>query len=630
MENRVLSSAHRHRLLAAIMMTDAVGFSTRMSVDEESTLKLIDRDLALIADLCETFEGNLLKSTGDGLLMYFVSAVQAVSCGLEIQQRLADLIQASPDSPFLMHRIGIHLGDILVSETDVMGNGVNIAARLQTYAKPGGLCISQTIYDVVKPRLHLNAEFLGPLTLKNIQEPVPAFQVDLLPHPSQAEMSVALNEATRPLTITPEVLLHNAVTALTTHPHHQRIKKLLFAGCQQVWENDEAVLSQFELAYLIGALTHRYPTLLALKSHLDRIVGGLNRRASYEAVVTAILNQLEPLYRYTIEATRLKAHVPHQEITALRAAQDCTGLMTDDAQWRYPAIATVLEQTPDALRLRKLLYCICHNAWENDAIILQSYPLANLVQQVHEIAPTRRDLKYQLGRIVKRLNRRVDYTRLANLIIEQFHSLYEVEQYATQLSAPSGGDAIDTGSTTVTCIEPPVPRSDMTALQTSLATPPLVEAAPPLEMTQAARDRSNLFELRQEIMRYTNPLRAKILLYSCLHGPFSFHDQEWSALRGKTLDHLLQEAFDYCPTLVDLESKLTILSHCLDNSEDNMQVAGAITQAMKAYYPETPPGEKPRSADPKEPPSQPMAPTPGVSANPPGNIALAPVSLSPA
>ncbi|HEY9736359.1 MAG TPA: adenylate/guanylate cyclase domain-containing protein, partial [Trichocoleus sp.] len=191
MENRVLSSNPRHRILAAIMMTDAVGFSARMSVDEESTLRLIDRDLRLIGELCEAFEGTLLKSTGDGLLVYFVSAVQAVSCGLEIQQRLADLnrepmaIQSGVQG--LMHRIGIHLGDILVNESDVMGNGVNIAARLQTYAKPGGLCISQTIYDVVKSRLRLNANFLGPLKLKNIEEPVPSYLVDPRPEDEDAE-----------------------------------------------------------------------------------------------------------------------------------------------------------------------------------------------------------------------------------------------------------------------------------------------------------------------------------------------------------------------------------------------------------------------------------------------------------
>ncbi|MGB5971745.1 MAG: adenylate/guanylate cyclase domain-containing protein, partial [Nodosilinea sp.] len=179
MERRVSSLSQGQRLLAAIVMTDAVGFSARMSIDEEQTLRLIDRDLTLISDTCREFGGTVLKSTGDGLLIYFLSAVEAVSCGLEMQRRLVDLATGLEPSQYLDHRIGIHLGDILVSEQDVMGNGVNITARLQTYAKPRGLCVSRTIYDVVKARLNLHASFLGPLHLKNIEEPVPAYRLAL-------------------------------------------------------------------------------------------------------------------------------------------------------------------------------------------------------------------------------------------------------------------------------------------------------------------------------------------------------------------------------------------------------------------------------------------------------------------
>jgi len=132
------------------MITDAVGFSTRMSMDEERTLRLIDCDLTLIGDICREFGGTVLKSTGDGLLIYFLSAVEAVSCGLEMQRRLVELAEGLEPDQYLDHRIGVHLGDILVSEQDVMGNGVNITARLQTYSKPRGLCVSRTIYDVSK------------------------------------------------------------------------------------------------------------------------------------------------------------------------------------------------------------------------------------------------------------------------------------------------------------------------------------------------------------------------------------------------------------------------------------------------------------------------------------------------
>ena len=136
--------------LAAIMLTDAVGFSARMSVNEVLTLELIRRDQQLMTSLCKQHQGRVLKSTGDGLLMAFSSAAQAVNCGLKIQRELHNRNADLAADQALPHRIGIHLGDVFFSESDVMGNGVNIADRLQAEAEPGGLCISQIVYDVVK------------------------------------------------------------------------------------------------------------------------------------------------------------------------------------------------------------------------------------------------------------------------------------------------------------------------------------------------------------------------------------------------------------------------------------------------------------------------------------------------
>lgn len=176
-----------HRSLAAIVFTDGVGFSALMSADEERTLELIRRDLQLMSECCMKFEGHVLKSTGDGLLIYFASAISAVACALEIQKALATAAtNLSPDD-ILRHRIGIHLGDVFFSEDDVMGNGVNIAARLQTLAPPGGICISQTVYDVVKSGLPVSATYLGPQELKNIREAVPVYQI-LLASPLQESL----------------------------------------------------------------------------------------------------------------------------------------------------------------------------------------------------------------------------------------------------------------------------------------------------------------------------------------------------------------------------------------------------------------------------------------------------------
>ena len=167
------------RTLAAIVFTDVANSSTLMGQNEEHTLELMRRDFAMITKMCEAHSGRVLKSTGDGLLMYFDSAVQAVACALQVQQTVADRAKALAPQDVLLHRIGIHLGDVFVTDSDVMGDGVNIASRLQSEAEPGGICVSQTVYDVVKNRLAVRAIYLGPRELKNIKEAVPVYQIFL-------------------------------------------------------------------------------------------------------------------------------------------------------------------------------------------------------------------------------------------------------------------------------------------------------------------------------------------------------------------------------------------------------------------------------------------------------------------
>ena len=155
------------RRLAAIAFTDVVGYSKRMQQDEPGTLVLVRADFALMRELCGQHGGEVLKSTGDGLLLCFASVIEAVSFALKAQAKFA---YREPSS--LQHRIGIHLGDIYHEGGDVAGDGVNIAARLQTKARPGTVCLSKSVYDAVKGKVPMQAESLGPQQFKNIAEPI--------------------------------------------------------------------------------------------------------------------------------------------------------------------------------------------------------------------------------------------------------------------------------------------------------------------------------------------------------------------------------------------------------------------------------------------------------------------------
>jgi class 3 adenylate cyclase len=165
------------RTLAAIIFTDVVGYSALMAANEEYTLDLLRRDFQIMKQLCQRFEGKVLKNIGDALLLYFPSAVKAVACAKEIQSNLAELAANLAPEEILTHRIGIHLGDVFFNGTDVMGDGVNVAARLQAEAQPGGICMSQTVYDVVKNPLALKAIQLVPKKLKNIPGAMSVYQI---------------------------------------------------------------------------------------------------------------------------------------------------------------------------------------------------------------------------------------------------------------------------------------------------------------------------------------------------------------------------------------------------------------------------------------------------------------------
>lgn len=580
MAHEIPSLLRGHRALAAIVVTDGVGFSARMSVDEELTLNLIHRDLRLMADLCEKSEGHVLKSTGDGLLMYFVSAIQAVTCALEIQKALAQMAADMPPNESLEHRIGIHLGDIFFSESDVMGNGVNIAARLQNEAEPSGICISQVVYDVVKARINLNAKFVGPLALKNIQETVPAYKI---PPPNRVNdtgcgdstsgtTQVSLNEA--------QALLVEIAETFERHPNSLRIKKLLFGTCQNRWENDRTILGRVSFGELLQTVFKQFPRLSQLKIHLMRTVATLNRKETYSAIAELILEHTEPLYTKLNETTSLPS-----DSESDRSSSD------------YFQIAQALEQHPNALRIKKLLYSVCHHTWENNRSILQSVAMDILVAQTHQATLSLPALNHRLSQIVCHLNRQAEYTLVANVISHHFQALYSSDHDSTQLR-PTTSDNTEMFTGTATQFKD---SSGLLTSEFTAVTPTMVSPTSNLNSTQAVssqptstaspsprriKDRSDLFELRLEIIRYTNPLRAKLLIFSSLYSPFSFSQQDWITLKSKTLDDLLKELFNYGQTFTDVANKLEIIAHCLDDSDENIQAVNTILKAIRAYYPD--------------------------------------------
>ena len=165
------------RRLLAIMAADIVGYSKLMEGNEAATLARLQAVRDLIDPIIENHAGTIVTTAGDSVLAAFSSALSAVDCALEIQRAMSGEKSASDDAAPLLFRIGINVGDVIVQEGDVFGDTVNVAARLESIAEPGGICISRTVRDHVRKQRPLVFDDLGFKKMKNIAQPVSAFRV---------------------------------------------------------------------------------------------------------------------------------------------------------------------------------------------------------------------------------------------------------------------------------------------------------------------------------------------------------------------------------------------------------------------------------------------------------------------
>jgi len=170
------------RRLAAILAADVVGYSRLMEQDEAGTLTVLKaRRRHVLEPLVTKHAGRIFKLTGDGVLVEFPSAVDAVQCAVEIQQDMAAANSGQPKERHIVLRIGVNVGDVMLDGSDLYGDGVNITARLEAMADPGGILVSGTIYDQIKGKVRLGFDDLGATAMRNIAEPVRTYRVTTTP-----------------------------------------------------------------------------------------------------------------------------------------------------------------------------------------------------------------------------------------------------------------------------------------------------------------------------------------------------------------------------------------------------------------------------------------------------------------
>lgn len=161
------------RKLTTILAADAASYSSEMEANEVRTLEALRASRAVFAQFIQRHHGRIANTAGDGLIAEFPSVVEAVQCAIEVQRELS----AEQGQSGLKFRIGVHLGDVMVDGDDLLGEGVNLAARLQSMAEPGGILISQQVYDQVQKKLSVGFQYLGEKQPKNFAESVAVYSV---------------------------------------------------------------------------------------------------------------------------------------------------------------------------------------------------------------------------------------------------------------------------------------------------------------------------------------------------------------------------------------------------------------------------------------------------------------------
>jgi class 3 adenylate cyclase len=201
------------RRLAAVLIADVAGYSRLMERDEAGThLRLRDLRLGLIEPAIRQHGGRIVRSTGDGLLVQFASATAALRCAVLIQREMADRNARIPEEDQIRYRIGINVADILFDEHDIAGGGVNLAARLETLAQPGGICISRALKELIQEDLDVHYLDAGSRRVKNISRPVRVYRV--LAAPLTRMGALRASAAERLGTLWRKIVIASSATAI--------------------------------------------------------------------------------------------------------------------------------------------------------------------------------------------------------------------------------------------------------------------------------------------------------------------------------------------------------------------------------------------------------------------------------
>ena len=372
---------------------------------------------------------------------------------------------------------------------------------------------------------------------------------------------------------------------LSHSPEAKRAKKLVFYVSQRYWESDFSIVDNYSFESLLELLYESNPTLEDLKALLYQAVNTLNRKGVYVKIAQFIYKRMSKIY--TEDAHTISSASSNQ-------GNELEPELID-------RISENIEYHEESPRIKKLIFAACKQYWENDINVIEMYDLRELLLELHELYPNPKRLKKALDKIVSSINRQNFYSFIADMIIGELTYLYkhepteiraeENEEEDTKLiraKKPVSSSEISKETQIVidSVEEAPTPTKEEESLSIKQGTDVEPSAIPEGQILPWLKVDS-LFDLKQEIMQYTNPLRAKVMLFYTVYQ-IDPYEQHWSIVRTCSLDDLLIKLFQqYGNDLKVVEQYLlqTANAHIEGlEVQENVQTASALVECIKHFY----------------------------------------------
>jgi hypothetical protein len=377
------------------------------------------------------------------------------------------------------------------------------------------------------------------------------------------------------------------VLELEKHEQAERIKKLIFCVCKNYWENDLSLINTIYLKHLIQELIELNSTQEQLHKSVYQIVNLLNRKEVYTSVANTIINKVGKLYYKTDRKSKSLA----QQEPAIQEDNN-EPIVVNNGECLIDKITTNLEEDPNSARIKKIVFALCKNEWENDSEIIDRYDFNKLIQELYQNNSTLEELERSIYNLIKTLNRQSLYLLVAQRVIREMEYLYKnskirarpvnVERESKKISKETSIISDFSKQTYLfdELFKPSEYLEEKSNLEPETNSQPVEES----ESSATQNNSYNPFDLRLEVMKYGNPLRVKILAFSLTYHQFDNSSNDWSLLQTCTVDDLLFKLLQTYPTIAELEEQIYATAKKLKDSDEYLQPAGAIVQSMRPIY----------------------------------------------